>query len=39
VVVKNKESLDAAWSYQEPSPAATAIKDHVAFGKDVEIIP
>ena len=39
VVVKNKESRDAAWSYQEPLPAATAIKDHVAFGKDVEIIP
>jgi uncharacterized protein (DUF427 family) len=38
VVVDNKESRDAAWSYPDPSPAATAIKDHVAFGEDVEII-
>jgi len=39
VVVDNKKSRDAAWSYPAPSTAATAIKDHMAFGKDVEVIP
>ncbi len=39
VVVNNKKFRDAAWSYPDPLTAATAIKDHVAFGEDVEIIP
>ena len=39
VVVDKKKSRDAAWSYPAPSTAATAIKDHVAFGEDVEIVP
>jgi len=39
VVVEDKESRDAAWSYPDPSTAALAIKDHVAFGEEVEIIP
>jgi len=39
VVVNKKRYRDAAWSYPDPSTAATAIKDHVAFGGDVEIIP
>ena len=39
VVVDNKESRDAAWSYPAPSTSATAIKDHVAFGGEVTIIP
>lgn len=28
---------DAAWYYPDPSPAAELIKDHIAFGNDVEI--
>jgi len=39
IVVDNQESKDAAWSYTDPLPVATAIKDHVAFGEDVEIVP
>ncbi len=39
VVVDNKVSADAAWSYPDPSTAATAIKDHVAFGGEVIIVP
>lgn len=39
VVVEDKEIRDAAWSYPDPSTSATAIKDHVAFGEDVEILP
>ncbi len=39
VVVDNKVSRDAAWSYPDPSTAATAIKDHVAFGGEVIIVP
>lgn len=30
---------DAAWFYPEPSPAAAEIRGHIAFWKDVEIIP
>ncbi len=39
VVIDNKETRDAAWSYPDPTTAAKAIKDHVAFGEDIEIIP
>jgi uncharacterized protein (DUF427 family) len=39
VVVDNMEIRDAAWSYSEPLTAAMAIKDHVAFGEDVAILP
>jgi uncharacterized protein (DUF427 family) len=39
VVVNKKVSRDAAWSYSAPSTAAMAIKDHVAFGEKVEILP
>jgi len=39
LIVDDKENPDGAWSYRAPSIAATAIKDHVAFGDDVEIVP
>ena len=39
LVVGKKRIQDAAWSYPEPSKAAMAIKDHVAFQGDVTIIP
>jgi uncharacterized protein (DUF427 family) len=39
VVVGKEESKDAAWAYPNPTHAATAIKDHVAFGEDVAIVP
>lgn len=39
VVVGDKVSRDAAWAYPDPSTAATAIKDHVAFGGKITIIP
>lgn len=39
VVVGDAVSHDAAWSYLKPSKAAKTIKDHVAFGGEVEIIP
>ncbi len=39
VAIGNLECRDGAWHYPEPSRAATAIKDHIAFWKDVEVIP
>ena len=39
VVVDDLVSNDAAWSYRKPSRAGKDIKDHVAFGGDVEILP
>lgn len=39
VVVGDVVGCDAAWSYKEPSRAAAAIKDHVAFGGDVKVLP
>jgi len=39
VVVDKMVIRDAAWSYSEPLTAAMAIKDHVAFGEGVAIIP
>lgn len=39
VVVGDAVSHDAAWSYRKPSRAAKTIKDHVAFGEDVEVVP
>jgi len=35
--VDGKENKDAAWYYDQPSEAATAIKDHVAFWKGVTV--
>jgi uncharacterized protein (DUF427 family) len=39
LIVEGKTLRDGAWAYPDPSTAATAIKDHVAFGEGVEIIP
>jgi uncharacterized protein (DUF427 family) len=39
VVVGDAVSHDAAWAYRKPSKAAKTIKDHVAFGGEVEVVP
>lgn len=39
VIVGDVISNDAAWSYRKPSSAAKAIKDHVAFGGEVDVVP
>jgi uncharacterized protein (DUF427 family) len=31
------ESVDAVWFYETPKPEAAAIKDHVAFSRDVDV--
>ncbi len=35
--VNGEENPDAAWYYPEPKPAASSIKDRVAFWKGVKI--
>lgn len=37
LVVGDKVNAGAAWYYPEPKPAASKIKDHVAFWKGVKI--
>lgn len=37
VVVNGAENPDAAWFYPEPKPAASEIKDRVAFWKGVRV--
>jgi uncharacterized protein (DUF427 family) len=37
VVVDGKENKDAAWYYPAPKPAASNIKDHIAFWKGVTV--
>ncbi|MBE0579906.1 DUF427 domain-containing protein [Devosia sp.] len=37
LVVDGETNKDAAWTYAEPSEAAAAIKDHVAFWKGVQV--
>jgi uncharacterized protein (DUF427 family) len=37
IVVGGDQNKDAAWYYAEPSSAAKAIKNHVAFWKGVEV--
>jgi len=37
VVVDGEINRDAAWYYPNPKPAASQIKDHVAFWRGVEI--
>ena len=39
VVVNGEVNRDAAWYYPEPKPAASNIKDHVAFWRGVTIEP
>jgi uncharacterized protein (DUF427 family) len=35
--VEGQRNEAAAWYYPEPKEAATVIKDHVAFWKDVKV--
>jgi len=37
IEVDSQENKDAAWSYPDPKPAASEIKDYIAFWKGVEI--
>jgi uncharacterized protein (DUF427 family) len=37
VVVGGKRNPGAAWYYREPMPAASEIKDHIAFWKGVRV--
>ena len=37
VVVNGKVNKDAAWYYPEPKPAASNIKDYIAFWKGVKV--
>jgi uncharacterized protein (DUF427 family) len=37
VVVNGERNENAAWYYPQPKPAATNIKDHVAFWKGVRV--
>jgi uncharacterized protein (DUF427 family) len=37
VLVDGEENRDAAWYYPDPKPAASHIKDHVAFWRGVEV--
>jgi uncharacterized protein (DUF427 family) len=39
VVVDGEVNRDAAWVYRQPSEAADAIKDHVAFWRGVIVQP
>ena len=39
VEVDGEVSKDAAWYYPDPKDAAQKIKNHVAFWKDVEVVP
>lgn len=37
--VNGMANKDAAWYYPEPSPAAEAISDRIAFWRGVQIVP
>lgn len=37
IVVDGETNREAAWVYREPKPAASEIKDHVAFWNGVEV--
>ncbi|HET9532799.1 MAG TPA: DUF427 domain-containing protein [Blastocatellia bacterium] len=39
VVVNGEVNRDAAWYYPEPKPAASNIKDHIAFWRGVTVEP
>jgi uncharacterized protein (DUF427 family) len=38
LVVNGNEGMDAAWSYDVPTPGAARIKRHIAFSPDIRII-
>lgn len=37
VDVNGKRNADAAWYYSDPEPAASSIKDHIAFWRGVDV--
>jgi uncharacterized protein (DUF427 family) len=37
IVVNGETNKDAAWYYPEPKPAASEIKDHIAFWRGVKV--
>jgi len=39
VEVNGQRNADAAWFYPDPKPAATQIKDYIAFWKGVRVEP
>ena len=39
VVIDGKVNRDGAWFHPDPKPAASEIKDHVAFWHGVEVTP
>ncbi len=39
ITVDGDTSPDAGWFYPDPKDAATEIKDHVAFGRGVDVRP
>ena len=39
IVVADEENHDAAWYYPDPKEAAREIKNYVAFGKGIELVP
>jgi uncharacterized protein (DUF427 family) len=39
VVVDGERNPDAAWYYPDPKPAASEIRDWVAFWRGVEVLP
>jgi uncharacterized protein (DUF427 family) len=39
VEVNGQRNPDAAWFYPDPKPAASQIKDHIAFWKGVRVEP
>lgn len=38
VIVDGHENPDAAWYYPQPSAEAEAIRDHIAFGRGVDVV-
>ena len=38
LTVDGQTNKDAAWYYPDPKPAASQIKDHVAFWKGVQVV-
>ena len=38
IQVGDETNPDAAWFYREPKPAASNIKDHVAFWRGVQVV-
>lgn len=38
LVVDGVENIDAAWYYPDPKPAASEIKDRIAFWRGVQVV-